>query len=519
MIDVEASRSALVELRQARRHNHRDAVHWIDALYRVYISALIAVVAVLAGAGLFGDAPVPASEQAQFLDIAIPWLGLVFAFAVAIGLRSGGRGGPLTLEAATVQYELQAPLPYEVTLREPAIKQLRFLAFTGAMVGAVVGVLAVHRFPDDPVLTVVAAAAGFGLTALLAVSVAMITSGHRVGRLVANGLAVALLLWSAVDILLKTTTSPLSLLASLTMAGISFNPLSLITIVLVGAAAVVALVGIGGTSIDDARRRAGLVSQLRFAVTLQDIRTVVLLRRQLAQETPRARPWIRLKRGGFMPPVWRRDWRSYLRYPISRLGRMVLLAIVAGVCLGLTWNGIRPAFLVSAIALYLAGYDAVEPLAQEVDHPSRWDDLPEAHGKLLLTHLPAAFVVMVVVCLIAAASALLVAPSTVVFSLLPLMIVPVSAAAMVGAALSTVMGSPDVSKMLAGLGADVMGFVLMARLVFPPALTVAAMAPMFAAGTDINALNTPRVGNLIGYSLILSGLTLFYINAQKPDRV
>jgi hypothetical protein len=43
VIDVDASRLALVELRQARRHNHRDAVHWIDALYRVYISALVAI--------------------------------------------------------------------------------------------------------------------------------------------------------------------------------------------------------------------------------------------------------------------------------------------------------------------------------------------------------------------------------------------------------------------------------------------------------------------------------------------
>ena len=68
----------------------------------------------------------------------------------------------------------------------------------------------------------------------------------------------------------------------------------------------------------DARRRAGLVAQLRFAVTLQDIRTVVLLRRQLSQETPRNRPWIPMKRGGRLPPIWRRDWQSYFRFPLVR---------------------------------------------------------------------------------------------------------------------------------------------------------------------------------------------------------
>jgi hypothetical protein len=519
VIDVDASRLALVELRQARRHNHRDAVHWIDALYRVYISGLVAVIAVVVGAGLFGDGKLSPAEQQSFVDAAIPWLGLGFAFAVSIGMRSGGRGGPLTLEAATVQHELQAPIPYEITLREPALKQMRFLAFTGMSVGGIVGVLAVRRFPENPVEIVLACAAAFALAGVLAISTAMIFSGRRISRPISNVLAVVLLLWSVADIVFKTTTSPMTLLGALACAGVVFNPLSLITIALTVVAAVAAIASLGGTSIDDARRRAGLVSQLRFAVTLQDIRTVVLLRRQLAQETPRARPWIPMKRGGRTPAVWRRDWRSYFRYPISRLARMVLLAVVAGVCLGLTWRGIKPAFLLSAIALYLAGYDAVEPLAQEIDHPSRWDDLPEDHGKLLLTHLPAAFVVMLFVCLLTAASALILTPSSVVLALLPVMIAPVAAAAMAGAALSTVMGSPDVAKMLGGLGADVMGFVLMARLVFPPALTVAALAAMFAAGGNADALDTARVSNLVGYSLFVSAGALIYIRYQKPARI
>ena len=41
----------------------------------------------------------------------------------------------------------------------------------------------------------------------------------------------------------------------------------------------------------------------RLAVTLQDVRTVVLLRRQLSQEKARRHPYIRLKRGGRLPVV------------------------------------------------------------------------------------------------------------------------------------------------------------------------------------------------------------------------
>ena len=51
---------------------------------------------------------------------------------------------------------------------------------------------------------------------------------------------------------------------------------------------VVGLLGIGGTSIEAAERRSGLVGALRFAATIQDLRTVIVLHRQLAQE--RSRP-------------------------------------------------------------------------------------------------------------------------------------------------------------------------------------------------------------------------------------
>jgi hypothetical protein len=184
-----------------------------------------------------------------------------------------------------------------------------------------------------------------------------------------------------------------------------------------------------------------------------------------------------------------------------------------------TWNGVRPAFLITALALYLAAYEAVEPLAQEIDHPSRWDGVPQDHGILLLQHLPAALVVMVLVCGIATAVSLIVVPATVVTALAGLLLGIVALAATTGAALSTVMGSPDMSKMMAGPGADVMGTILVLRLVFPPALTVAALAPMFAAGTTVEALDLQRVQNFASYALLLSVASLVYVRFRTPSRV
>src|SRR4029453_5278654 len=75
---------------------------------------------------------------------------------------------------------------------------------------------------------------------------------------------------------------------------------------------------LGSLSLEAAERRTGLVGQLRFAVTVQDLRTVIVLRRQLAQDRPRNRPWLALPgRNRFV--VWRRGWHGLLRFPVARL--------------------------------------------------------------------------------------------------------------------------------------------------------------------------------------------------------
>ena len=63
------------------------------------------------------------------------WIGVAAAFALALGLRSGSRGGPLALERAEVRHVLLAPVDRTTALRAPAIRQLRFLAFVGLVVG------------------------------------------------------------------------------------------------------------------------------------------------------------------------------------------------------------------------------------------------------------------------------------------------------------------------------------------------------------------------------------------------
>ena len=516
--DSAAATLALADLRRARRDNRIRNIHWIDALYNVYITALVGVILVLFASSKVNEAKLTSTQLDKLAEHGPAVLGVLIAVAVAFGLRSGARGGPLTLEAAVVQHELMAPVPREAVVRAPAIKQMRFLSFAGLVVGGIVGLFASRQLPGNPVGPVVCCAATFSLVAVLAVGVAMLTSGRRVAWWAANVIALVVIGWSVADIALGVRTSPLTWLGGLAFWSIRFTPLAIASVVGVAAVAVGGVLAVANISIDAARRRAGLVSQMRFAVTLQDVRTVVLLRRQLSQEKPRSRPWLRLSRHGRLPAIWRRDWQGILRFPATRLLRMVLLALVAGLSLGLMWRGATAMFVVAGLALYLAGYDAVEPMAQEIDHPTRWDSFPDDSGRVLLQHLPVAIIVMVVVCGITALTALALVPGHVVGSLAVEMVLVVACGAATGAAVSTVLGAPNVSGLI-GFGPELLGFLLAARLVLPPALTVVCLMPLLAAGRNPALLQTAKVSNAIVYPVFAIFGAGMFLRYRKPSHL
>lgn len=517
VIEMESSEDALRELRRTRRRNRLSDVHWVDAFYRVYITALAVVIFLGFASSRLPHDQLSAESAARFAAEGPAWLGLFFAFAVALGLRSGGRGGPLVLEAPVVVHELQAPVDRGRALRNPAIKQLRFAAFAGGVLGAMVGELASRRLPVNTTASIASCAAAFALAAVLAVGTGMATSGNRVRWWAANLAALAVLAWSVIDATLGITSSPLTLLAQVAFWPLQFSALGLVGVVLAGGVAVLGVFSVGGISIEAALRRASLVSQLRFAVTLQDVRTVVLLRRQLSQERPRARPWIRLGHRGRMPPVWRRDWAGFARFPLVRLARMIGLGVVAGLALGFTWRGAAPAVVLAGLALYLAAYDACEPIAQEVDHPTRWESYPDEPGRILINHLPAAALMTLAVCAVAALTSMILVPTQVVRSLL-FVAVTAALAAAVSAAVGTAQGAPDVAN-LAGLGPDMMGFFLLGRLVVPPTLTLLAVLPLLAAGSDPTAIDSARVANAESYVVFALLGAFMWLRYRKPKHL
>ncbi|RPI10980.1 MAG: hypothetical protein EHM63_02340, partial [Actinobacteria bacterium] len=164
---LETPMQALNAMRRARRRKRIEEVDWLDAMYRVYVTAIVGIVVVLFISSFVGDNELTAAEISDVRTHGPAAIGLLAALALAGGLRSGARGGPLALEPAEVRYVLLAPVERARALHSPVLKQLRFGIFVGAVVGAIAGQLAVRRMHGAPLAWVATGATAGALVAAL----------------------------------------------------------------------------------------------------------------------------------------------------------------------------------------------------------------------------------------------------------------------------------------------------------------------------------------------------------------
>lgn len=511
-VSMTLAQSAVVvgDLRRARRKQRVSAIHWVDALYQVYITGLLAVVAVVLVSGAVGDGEVGSATLADVRAQGAAVVGTVAALAVFLGLRSGSRGGPLALEQPDVRHVLLAPVDRGVALRYPAWRQLRFLSFAAAAVGATAGQLALRRLPGNPAEWMLVGAL-FGVVVVgLGFGSALVAAGTGLRSwlaTVAGGLLVA---WSVADVVDRVPTAPATFVGRLALWPLRADPLAAAGLV---AALVLVVAGmrlVAGTSLEAAERRTALVGQLRFAVTLQDLRTVLVLRRQLAQERPRARPWIPALARRPRYPVWQRGVRSVARWPLSRIVRVVVLAGAAGAALRGVWSGTTPLVLVAGLALWIAALDAAEPLGQEVDHPGRTDAYAFERGQVFVLHLPVVAVVSVLTGLLAAVVASVPVGSPVPVEVALLVGAVGGVLAGCGAVVSVVQGAPEAVDMLAMSTPEIAGSRTVFRTVWPPGLAVLGTLPLLAARAAERGVSDPppliAAATIVAPLLVLAGL-------------
>ena len=180
--------------------------------------------------------------------------------------------------------------------------------------------------------------------------------------------------------------------------------------------------------------------------------------------------------------MWRRGWHGILRFPALRFARLAVLGAIAGAATVGVWRGTTPLFLVAGAALYVAGLDAVEPLAQEIDHPDRRDEYAMPAGLLAVRQLGPSAVLMVLVALVGYAVAVAVTGGDAnaiqlgaVWSSRPAW--PATA----GATISVVQGAPSTfSSTDVMLPPEAAGARAIGRILLPPVVASGGVAPILA---------------------------------------
>lgn len=478
---------ALHAMRRERRRHRVADMEWFEALYRVYLAALIGGGAILYLSDLVTDSPLNA-EQIRNLQAHTPHaVGLVVAVAVFMGLRSGANGGPLAVEDAEVRHVLMSPIDHGSALRHPAIQRLRTFMFSGAIAGGVANQLLGRRVPDAKAGLVAfalwGAVAGAIAGALFVIS-ALLAHGLAVSRWLVTSCASALVAWqTAVTFGDSDIAGPFDFVGSMSMWWLRWSPIDLVGVATVCALAFVGLRVTGRFSMEALARRSALVSQLKFAVTLQDIRTVILLRRQLSQEYMRVKPWAKLPRVLKKDVVVARGLRSIMHFPARRLFRMAVFSIGSALALVTVWHGTTPMVVAAGLLLFVMGLDAVEPLSQEVDQPDRTDALPWERALLMTKHLVVPALVVVPFVVVGVAAAFVREPSISTIGYGFLIGFPAAWGGVAGAAINAVKGAPDpVGGATEGLALppEVSGMGTVLRAVWPPVISIVSCLPVIA---------------------------------------
>ena len=442
----------LYDLRRRRKRHRLGDIEWFDAAYRVYLVALFGGGTVLWISSSISDTTVSDQAVADIARNGPALIGLITALTFLAALRSGAQGGPLALEAPDVAYVMLSPVDRTRALLRPVTQRARSAATLAATFGAIVGQLAGRRLPGTPIAWA-ASGAAFGITtALLWAGTALIAHAIRLPLWIATSLGLAGVAWQSAA-LVWHVPGPANLDGSLAMWGWRQHPLDLAAPLL---AVIVIIIGVAllqQTSLDALARRSSLVAQLRFAVTMQDLRTVILLRRQLNQEQTRGTPWLAVPRW-ITHPIPRRGIASVARFPLTRLVRMTAFAAMAGVFQAMVLRGTTPALIGTALMLFVLGLEVMEPLSQEVDQPDRTDSLPIERGELLVRHLLAPAVALVPFAVIAAASAVAVLGTSRAIAPAAILALPTVLAGAAGGVVSIVRDAPDPTK-----GATAQAFV------------------------------------------------------------
>ena len=538
------ARATLRELRRTRTKHRLGSTDWWDVAYRVYLFAFAGLTAVVVVSDAIDGLIDDEVNIDELFAKAPSILGIAVVLAVAMGLRSGADGGPISVEIADIRHVLLAPLSRRLVLFTPIWQRFRSMMFSFGLVGAIVGQLIATELPGSRAAWAASCAIYGAIIGAMFVGAGVIAHAVRLPRWGATAIGAVILAWQAGvawAIWNDSATglervAPANLAGNIALWGIDQRPLDALAIVFTIVVVVVGVALGGHLRLEPLARRGELVSQLRFAATSQDLRTVVLLRRQLRAEAARNRSWltrparhrpaltrmssIQAGRRRGVPHthpsvVWRRGLRAIGRLPASRVGRILALAVGAGTFGSLTFNS-SPLFALLLLGcIFFLGLESIEALSQEVDRADLTDSIPLDRGWIYANHLVAPAVLLVVVGVVGALTATLLDPdhALAAFALMvpvawggalgPIIATVNDAPATASAAETTLMGAPRNTE-TSMVPPEFAGFSTVATTLLPVVISCVGILPVVVMRLDPTAATGARASIGVAIATLLT---------------
>jgi len=524
------ARRGVHDLRRARRTARLGRLEWFEVAYRAYLVLLIGGATGVAVAGWIPASPLDIESLEQVRTHGPGIVGLVVAVIWGVGLRSGANGGPVSVETPDVRLLLLAPVPRRIVMMRPCMQRLASLSGTGGAIGGLAGVLAAPRLGGSGAQWAVLGAAT-GVTVMAgAGALALLVHSSGVPRWIPRTMATALVVAQGVAVTSQrpgpTTTAGDAALWPLNRDASSLVSGGVIAVI-VGAATAAALVWCGRLSPEALERRTALVAQLRFAIAVGDLRTVMLLRRQLTHDQLRARPWIALAPPGHRSHATRLiAWRTAVglcRLPLRRVIRLVVLSVVLGMVAVPVVQGSVALVAVLGLVAFVIGLDLTEGLAQTLDHDEQRQLLPLPAGLVSGAALIVPALLLVLLAGIAVLSAGAVSGSFDAVVVGAVLAVPLMWASASGAVVNVVRGAPDPlvrAARVVSMPPEVAGVSTAVQAAWPVLVSMVGATPLLfvtAAADDGGSLVAAGIRGAVA-ALLISGTVAWWVRRRDDMR-
>ena len=450
-----------------------------DDLYRLYLACLAWFFLPFYGA-LFNE--VLPSEWSQFdeaFDIAV-------IFVCLAGVWSGVRGGPFMVSRAVILHELGSPVSRRRLLLPWLVRQAAAWAMAAAVVATVVIVLADQESFGYRVALMISLAAILAAWSAVFLAAATMVATHERTRAYRTGVGIAVII---------------AVVVGAVFAGVALDQWRGIAImaVVAGASTALAVEALAEAPVEPLWRRATAIESMRSSLQQFQFQRVLVDLRNATEQPPFSRG-SRWAWPGLALPLWRH---------------------VAAVQHSLVWHGLRlGAFTTAMAALFwlgdleqgvvalglagcalLIGIEVSGAVAATADQLPFIVHYPKGSGRVLrgqvLTSVAIAAVLGGVVVVGAIANQPRAAAGIMV----------VSVVGALGAAVQARLGSPDVAKLLATFGPDMVGNVLWARALLGPLLVVGTTVVVYHQFLRVDPLSDQLyllIGVLLATAAVIS---------------